>query len=96
MDDPGWLRANTVTPLGRVTLHEVTQYGLHRIRVELGLDRPNAELWLRLVPDEYKVMSWHVDEEMVGDLAMWSLWMYVKKRVHHEGHKVHDGSREGR
>jgi hypothetical protein len=81
MGEPGFLRANTVTPLGSISVHEVTPYGLHRIRIELGLSRPDPGLWTGLVPETHKVLLWHIDEQPVGGLVMYSLWIYCKERA---------------
>lgn len=81
IDYDGFLRVNTVTPLGRVSEHEVTPHGLHRIRIELGVSRPDPMIWLETVPESHQVLLWHITEDPIGDLVMYSLWIYCKQKV---------------
>ena len=78
MSDIDFLRPNTVTPQGRVASHDVTRYGLHRICIEQGVSRPDADLWIGIIPDGFEVLANYVDEKLVGNQHLFSLWIFCK------------------
>jgi hypothetical protein len=74
-----FMREKTVTPMGRITLHEVTKYGLHRIKIELGNTPPDTQMWADTVPAEYKVVLTDIEKHEIGGQTVYALWLYIKE-----------------
>lgn len=75
-----FLRAGMATPMGSVTQHDVTRFGLHRILVEVGVNPPDVDLWIGLVPDEYRVTTWYLTSKEKMTTMLYFLWIFCKAR----------------
>lgn len=75
-----FLREGTATPMGSVTQHDVTRFGLHRILIEMGNTPPDISLWAGLIPEEYQVLAHYLASKEAMTLTLYFLWIFCKAR----------------